>query len=58
MKTPTLLYGKVVERAVKVEKIENSVTLFAAVFTELECDRAIMEVFEEEDIVQHVLRKV
>ena len=52
------IYGKVVARAVEVEKIENRITFFAAIFTELECDRAIVEVFEKENIVQHVLRKV
>ena len=47
-----VLYGQVVEGAVEVEKIENSVTFFANAFTELECDWAIVEVFEEENIVQ------
>jgi len=48
----------VVERAVEVEKIKNSVTFFANAFAKLKHHRAIVEVFEEENIVQHVLRKV
>jgi hypothetical protein len=45
----------VVERAVEVEKIENSVTFFADAFTKLKHHRAIVEVFEEENSLQYVL---
>jgi hypothetical protein len=48
----------VVEREVEGIEIEDCVALLTELFTELERYRAIVEVFQEEDFVQHVLRKV
>jgi hypothetical protein len=46
----------VVETA--VGGIEDCASFFADLLTELELDRAIVEVFQEGDFVQHVSRNV
>jgi len=48
----------VVRGAVEVEEIEDRVAFFAELFSQLELDRAVVEVFQEGNLVQHVLRKV
>ena len=51
-----VLYFKLVEG--KVARDETQVAFFTELLSELELDRAVMEVFQEGDIVQSVLRKV
>ena len=46
-----------VERAVDIEEVEDRVTFFTGLFAELELDRAVVEVFQEGNLVQRVLSK-